>query len=64
MRALVLEEFGGPFVSKDVPTPAIAPHEALDWISAVTTFSPCQSRHDRVGGVSRKTSADDPRALE
>jgi len=29
MRALVLEEFGGPFVAKDVPTPAIAPHEAL-----------------------------------
>ena len=29
MRALVLEEFGGPFVSRDVPTPAIAPHEAL-----------------------------------
>ena len=29
MRALVLEQFGGPFVPKDVPTPAIAPHEAL-----------------------------------
>ena len=29
MRALVLEQFGGPFVTKDVPTPAIAPHEAL-----------------------------------
>jgi propanol-preferring alcohol dehydrogenase len=29
MRALVLERFGGPFVPKDVPTPAIAPHEAL-----------------------------------
>ena len=29
MRALVLETFGGPFVKKDVPTPAIAPHEAL-----------------------------------
>lgn len=29
MRALVLEQFGGPFVAKDVPTPAIAPHEAL-----------------------------------
>lgn len=29
MRALVLEQFGGPFVLKDVPTPAIAPHEAL-----------------------------------
>jgi len=29
MRALVLEEFGGPFVLREVPTPAIAPHEAL-----------------------------------
>jgi propanol-preferring alcohol dehydrogenase len=29
MRALVLETFGGPFVPKDVPTPVIAPHEAL-----------------------------------
>jgi propanol-preferring alcohol dehydrogenase len=29
MRALVLEQFGGPFVTRDVPTPAIAPHEAL-----------------------------------
>ena len=29
MRALVLEEFGGPFTAKDVPTPTIAPHEAL-----------------------------------
>jgi propanol-preferring alcohol dehydrogenase len=29
MRALVLERFGGPFVAKDVPTPTIAPHEAL-----------------------------------
>ena len=29
MRALVLEQFGGPFVTKDLPTPAIAPHEAL-----------------------------------
>ena len=29
MRALVLEQFGGPFVAKDVPTPTIAPHEAL-----------------------------------
>jgi propanol-preferring alcohol dehydrogenase len=29
MRALVLERFGGPFVAKEVPTPAIAPHEAL-----------------------------------
>src|SRR5258705_10782893 len=29
MRALVLEQFNGPFVAKDVPTPAIAPHEAL-----------------------------------
>jgi len=29
MRALILERFGGPFVAKDVPTPVIAPHEAL-----------------------------------
>jgi len=29
MRALVLEQFNGPFVAKDVPTPALAPHEAL-----------------------------------
>jgi len=29
MRALVLEQFNGPFVKKDVPTPTIAPHEAL-----------------------------------
>jgi len=29
MRALVLEEFGGPLVMKDVPTPTIGPYEAL-----------------------------------
>jgi D-arabinose 1-dehydrogenase-like Zn-dependent alcohol dehydrogenase len=29
MRALVLEEFGGPFTRKDVATPQIGPHEAL-----------------------------------
>jgi len=29
MHALVLERFGGPFVAKEVPTPTIAPHEAL-----------------------------------
>ncbi len=29
MRALVLEQFDGPFIAKDVPTPVIAPHEAL-----------------------------------
>ena len=29
MRALVLEQFGGPFIRKDVPVPAIKPHEAL-----------------------------------
>jgi len=29
MRALVLEKFDGPFVSQDVPLPALAPHEAL-----------------------------------
>lgn len=29
MRALVLEEFNGPLVMKDVPVPAISPHEVL-----------------------------------
>jgi propanol-preferring alcohol dehydrogenase len=29
VRALVLEQFDGPFIAKDVPTPVIAPHEAL-----------------------------------
>jgi propanol-preferring alcohol dehydrogenase len=29
MRALVLEEFGGPLVLKEVPTPTISSHEAL-----------------------------------
>jgi propanol-preferring alcohol dehydrogenase len=29
MRAVVLEEFGAPFVTREVPTPAIAAHEAL-----------------------------------
>ena len=29
MRALVLEEFGGPLIMKEVPTPTIEPHEAL-----------------------------------
>jgi alcohol dehydrogenase, propanol-preferring len=29
MRALVLDTFDGPFVARDVPTPAIGPHEAL-----------------------------------
>lgn len=29
MRALVLEEFGGPLIMKEVPTPAITPGEAL-----------------------------------
>ena len=29
MRALVLEEFGGPLVLKEVPTPSVGPHEAL-----------------------------------
>lgn len=28
MRALVLEQFDGPFIAKDVPTPIVAPHEA------------------------------------
>jgi D-arabinose 1-dehydrogenase-like Zn-dependent alcohol dehydrogenase len=29
MRALVLEEFGGPFTLKDVAIPRIGPHEVL-----------------------------------
>jgi propanol-preferring alcohol dehydrogenase len=29
MKALVLEQFGGPFVVKDVPVPAIGPQDAL-----------------------------------
>ncbi len=29
MRALVLEQFGGPFIRKDVAVPVVAPHEAL-----------------------------------
>jgi propanol-preferring alcohol dehydrogenase len=29
MRALVLDTFDGPFVARDVPTPAIGPHETL-----------------------------------
>ena len=29
MRALVLEQFGGPLVMTEVPTPTIGPHEAL-----------------------------------
>jgi 2-desacetyl-2-hydroxyethyl bacteriochlorophyllide A dehydrogenase len=29
MRALILEEFGGPFILKDVAPPRIGPHEAL-----------------------------------
>ena len=29
MRALVLEEFGGPFIRQDVPTPTISSNEAL-----------------------------------
>ena len=29
MRALVLEEFGGPLIMKEVPTPTIEPNEAL-----------------------------------
>ena len=35
MQALVLEKFGGPFVQKEVPTPTIAPHEALVRVRAV-----------------------------
>jgi alcohol dehydrogenase, propanol-preferring len=47
VRALVLEKFGGPFVPKDVPTPAIAPHEAL-----------VRVRHVGVCGTDVKIRAD------
>jgi 2-desacetyl-2-hydroxyethyl bacteriochlorophyllide A dehydrogenase len=35
MRALVLEEFGGPFVLKDLSTPRIGPYEALVRVRSV-----------------------------
>ena len=50
MRALVLEKFGGPFVPKDVPTPAIAPHEALVRVRNVGVCgTDVKIRADRMG---------------
>jgi propanol-preferring alcohol dehydrogenase len=50
MRALVLETFGGPFVKKDVPTPAIAPHEALVRVRNVGVCgTDVKIRADRMG---------------
>ena len=50
MRALVLEKFNGPFVSKEVPTPAIAPHEALVRVRNVGVCgTDVKIRADRMG---------------
>ena len=50
MRALVLEQFNGPFVSKDVPTPTIAPHEALVRVRNVGVCgTDVKIRADRMG---------------
>ncbi len=50
MRALVLEQFNGPFVKKDVPTPAIAPHEALVRVRNVGVCgTDVKIRADRMG---------------
>ena len=50
MRALVLETFGGPFVPKDVPTPTIAPHEALVRVRNVGVCgTDVKIRADRMG---------------
>ena len=50
MRALVLEKFNGPFVPKDVPTPAIAPHEALVRVRNVGVCgTDVKIRADRMG---------------
>jgi alcohol dehydrogenase, propanol-preferring len=50
VRALVLEKFGGPFVPKDVPTPAIAPHEALVRVRNVGVCgTDVKIRADRMG---------------
>ncbi len=50
MRALVLEQFNGPFVAKDVPTPALAPHEALVRVRNVGVCgTDVKIRADRMG---------------
>ncbi|MEX2220054.1 MAG: alcohol dehydrogenase catalytic domain-containing protein [Phycisphaerales bacterium] len=50
MRALVLEKFNGPFVPKDVPTPVIAPHEALVRVRNVGVCgTDVKIRADRMG---------------
>ena len=50
MRALVLEKFGGPFVTKDVPTPTIARHEALVRVRNVGVCgTDVKIRADRMG---------------
>lgn len=50
MQALVLEEFNGPFVVKEVATPAIAPHEALVRVRNVGVCgTDLKIRADRMG---------------
>ena len=50
MRALVLEKFNGPFVPKEVPTPTIAPHEALVRVRNVGVCgTDVKIRADRMG---------------
>jgi len=50
MRALVLEKFNGPFVAKDVPTPTLAPHEALVRVRNVGVCgTDVKIRADRMG---------------
>ena len=50
MKALVLEEFNGPFVSKDVPTPVIAADEALVRVRNVGVCgTDLKIRADRMG---------------
>ncbi len=50
MRALVLEKFNGPFVAKDVPMPAIAPHETLVRVRNVGVCgTDVKIRADRMG---------------
>ena len=50
MQALVLERFNGPFVAKEMPTPAIAPHEALVRVRNVGVCgTDLKIRADRMG---------------